>query len=465
MPITKSSGTTPTERMLAQLCEQTFLRLWSYPNPYRDDGKELCDLLAVFGEHVFIFFDREGQHFTKKNRQPEENWLQWKREVVDRQVKSAHGAARYLRSGRGVFLDAKREVPFPIGVPTDRMIVHKIIVAHGAKDACAAFSEDNVYGSLAVSYGGRDEGPDIPFMVRLPKSDPVHVLDSHTLPIILGELDTFTDLVWYLTAKTDAIAALDRLVYCGEEDLLAHYFLNFDETARRHYIGTKKADANSIMIAEGEWKDFMTREEYRNKKEADKSSYFWDELIQRTSQNALNGTLLGDAKLLEGKSAIHEMAREPRFIRRTIVDLILRTIRSFPDTVAWGARQVSLLPSFLEDRAYVFLQLWLKDEYKRSDPTCRETRQAMLKIACGAAKNRLDKLNTVIGIAIDAPKFARQSAEDFLLMDCRRWPEETRAYYAEANRELKFFDSPSMTEERIHVQNFPSKKRSCPPSR
>ena len=38
-----------TERMLAEFCERTFLKLWSYPNPYKDDGHELCDLLVVFG--------------------------------------------------------------------------------------------------------------------------------------------------------------------------------------------------------------------------------------------------------------------------------------------------------------------------------------------------------------------------------------------------------------------------------
>lgn len=32
----KSSGVTATERMLAEFCDKTFLKLWSYPNPYKD---------------------------------------------------------------------------------------------------------------------------------------------------------------------------------------------------------------------------------------------------------------------------------------------------------------------------------------------------------------------------------------------------------------------------------------------
>ena len=56
----KGSGVTATERLLSEFCERSFLKLWSYPNPYKDDGHELCDLLAVFGDTLFIFFDREN---------------------------------------------------------------------------------------------------------------------------------------------------------------------------------------------------------------------------------------------------------------------------------------------------------------------------------------------------------------------------------------------------------------------
>ena len=62
-----------------------------------------------------------------------------------------------------------------------------------------------------------------PFMIHLDKTAPVHVFDSHNLPIILGELDTVKDFSDYLDAKVRAIASLQSLLYCGEEDLLAHY--------------------------------------------------------------------------------------------------------------------------------------------------------------------------------------------------------------------------------------------------
>jgi hypothetical protein len=55
MPISKSLGVTTTEQLLADLCDRSFLKLWSYPNPFKDDRKELCDLLAVFENHVSFF--------------------------------------------------------------------------------------------------------------------------------------------------------------------------------------------------------------------------------------------------------------------------------------------------------------------------------------------------------------------------------------------------------------------------
>jgi len=72
--IPKSEGVTPTERLLARLCEKTFLRLWSYPNPFKDDGKELCDLIAVFESHIFVFFDRESRKFDNTTKDISITW-------------------------------------------------------------------------------------------------------------------------------------------------------------------------------------------------------------------------------------------------------------------------------------------------------------------------------------------------------------------------------------------------------
>ena len=43
------------ESILHELAKKTFLTDWCYPNPLLPDGKELCDLLVVFGDTAIIW--------------------------------------------------------------------------------------------------------------------------------------------------------------------------------------------------------------------------------------------------------------------------------------------------------------------------------------------------------------------------------------------------------------------------
>jgi len=48
--------------------------------------------------------------------------------------------------------------------------------------------------------------------------------------------------------KAPAASAFDYLSYCGEEDLLGHYLLNYKESDKRHVIGPKNEAVNGIMV-------------------------------------------------------------------------------------------------------------------------------------------------------------------------------------------------------------------------
>ena len=440
---------------MAQLCDRTFLRLWSYPNPCRDDGKELCDLLVVFQNDVLIFFDRENRRFDQNPEDVDLAWKRWRKEVIDKQVSTAHGAEKYIRSGRSIYLDPRKSQPFPIPIDLGNVRFHKIVVAHGVKEACRQFSPVNVSGSLAISYDERGvERIETPFFVQIDRDNPVHILDSENLEIALSELDTIFDFTAYLDAKIEAIQRHRCLTYCGEEDVIAHYFLNFDDAKNRHMIGALDA-FDIVHIGEGEWADFEQSEPYARRKEANKSSYFWDRLLQITSDNALKGILGGNSQPFHGRSALHFMAMEPRFSRRGLSDFMLKSIRNFPETEEPLVRNVSLMPSFYEGTVYVFLQLKTSDQLRSSD-TYREVRSSMLEIACGAAKLRLPDTKRVIGIATDAPKFAgKTNSEDMLLMEFEDWNAERQAYYEEANKELRFFLTPQLRETNQVISEFP----------
>ncbi|WP_199720618.1 SEC-C metal-binding domain-containing protein [Stagnimonas aquatica] len=452
---------TDTERMLADYCERSFLKLWSYPNPYKDDGHELCDLLAVFGNHVFILFDRHKRLAAQDGKDPQLLWERWRREVVDKQIATAHGAERYIRSGRAIFVDGKRTSPFPVQFDPATMIVHKIVVAHGAAEACQSASDQNIFGSLAITYEDDPEPSDNAFHVRLDRQKPVHVFDSHNLPIIFGELDTVADLSSYLDAKLEAIKKYQALVYCGEEDLLAHYLLNFDAKTNRHIIGTSGGDFDSVMIGEGEWRDFASSETYRRTKLANNASYLWDELIQRTCQNSIDGTLEGNADLLGQRNAIVEMAKEPRYMRRALAEDIVRSMRNFPEHQEGLVRNLSLMPASNKGQAYLFLQIKVPEDI-RAEPQYRQGRQHMLEVACAGAKLKFYDLKQVVGIAIDAPKYTQQNSEDFLLMDFATWTDETRQQYEPLVAEFGFFRSTSLQESRRTVSEFVNAPKKSP---
>ena len=435
--IQKSKGTTSTEHLLSTLCERTFLKLWSYPNPCKDGGKELCDLLVVFDNQIFIFFDREKRLDFTGDKDPQVSWTRWKRGVIDAQIKTVKGAERYLASGRPVFLDTKKSVPFPMPFALENAVFHKFIVAHGAAEACKMDSEKNVSGSLAIAYSNGPRNVPFPFFIDLDKDDPIHILDSHSLPLMLSELDTIFDLTKYLEAKEEAVKKYEMLTYCGEEDLLAHYFLNFDEARKIHFIGTLEEDVNALMIGEGEWADFVETKVYKSTKKANKISYLWDEIIQRTSEFALEGRTMG-RNPLEGKGAIQEMAKEPRFMRRALSSHMYRSIENFPDEPAELFRSMSFMPSFERKKAYIFMQLHLPGRVS-SEPDFREKRQTILEGACGAAKNNYPDLEIIVGILIEPPKHANEIAEDFAALYCPTWSEEERKHYEKIADQFGFF--------------------------
>lgn len=112
------------------------------------------------------------------------------------------------------------------------------------------------------------------------------------------------------------------------------------------------------------------------------------------------------------------------------------------------------MPSFYEGKGYVFLQLKISKigDYENE---YRPKKQALLEIACAAAKNKFEHLKTIIGIAIDAPKFSRINSEDFILMDCSDWPDDRREHYEKANKGLEFFNTNSLSIQKRKVGEFP----------
>lgn len=443
MTIYKSSGVTPTEQLLAEFGERSFLKLWSYPNPYKDDGKELCDLIAVFGDTVFIFFDRNAGLDLSGAKDPLVAWDRWKRKAIDAQISTAHGAERYIRSGRPLYLDAARKIPFPLPVQKTGN-VHKLIVAHGAADACKAASQENIAGSLAMAYSDAQPIEPRPFFLFLPRTSPVHVLDSHNLPIVLGELDTVTDLSAYLTIKEQEIERLEFVCYCGEEDYFARYLAASDPDAEEMVNKYVEPNLKGFNMREGLWEEFSRSQTFEATKEANAVSYGWDELIEGACRDYLSGAAITNADLLRGPNPIYEMVKEPRHARRGMSNQIQRAIAAFPPPGSGFQRMVTLIPRPGDDAAYVFLQLGPTAEFLAL-PDWRAKRRHLLELACGAAKLKMPSLEKVIGIGIEHPSYVNPgSGMDFALLPCDRLSKEQLATFEKQNALFNFFKTDAM---------------------
>jgi hypothetical protein len=120
---TGSAGVTASERYLNELCKRSFLSLWSYPNLFRDqgctsgkgDGKELCDHLIIFNEHVIIFSDKSCTFPDSGN--VELDWKRWYRRSIEKSADQIFGAERWLREHPDrVYIDRSctKRCPIPI---------------------------------------------------------------------------------------------------------------------------------------------------------------------------------------------------------------------------------------------------------------------------------------------------------------------------------------------------------------
>jgi len=280
-------GTTPSERYLAKLCRNSFLDLWSYPNPYRDqtagvthrEGTELCDLLVACGNDVLLFSDKHCEMSDTGNILTD--WKRWYRKTIMKSADQLIGAERWIRQHPGqIYIDPMRTQPLPFSLPSPSdMRIHRVIVANGARDRCKAHFAGGT-GSLMLEGGSRvttpPEQPEQPFLAQPPRPEKgfIHVLDEYSLDVLLRELDTITDLLAYLNKKRTMFTALPHVYVPGEEELLSYYLLNYDDTNGYHF--PIPDDIDGLHLSEGFWADLTARPEYHDKKEADKLSYLCD---------------------------------------------------------------------------------------------------------------------------------------------------------------------------------------------
>lgn len=384
---------TLAEQYMADLCQRTFLRLWSYPNVYRREGhinKEVCDLLVVCGRDIVVFSNKACAF--PDTGDPLCDWSRWYKRAIEKSARQAVGAERWIgRCRSALYSDARCENPLPISIGDIRRLrFHRMVVALGAKARCIAHFGG---GSGSLMLVPRVAADSEPFVVgTIPGvADPVHVLDDVSLDVLLRELDTIEDFVRYLREKERLIGSGRLGCAAGEEDLLAFYLQHLGANGE-HTLTPGRFD--SIAIEEGLWNDFQQHQQYHDRKTADVPSYTWDRLIDVFAKSALAGFLSPSSNVDEIEPALRVMARERRVARRALVaaltDFIGRAVKAQPYFR-------TILPFDGSRRAYVFLVL-----PNDGHPEYAARRMALLQAytTIVASRKRRD-LAHVVGIGLD----------------------------------------------------------------
>ena len=464
IPIHKAEGVTPSEKYLNSLCERTFLSLWSYPSIFRDqkkrgagDGKELCDMLVVFDEHILIFSDKHCKFPSSGNL--ELDWKRWYKRAIKKSAEQAWGAERWLRSyPNQVYLDRACTKPFPLNLPTKETAkYHLIVVAHGSEDRCKAKFSGS--GSLMlVSSLGRDGNTDklssTPFTVGdLDENQTfVHILTESTLEILLQTLDTISDFVWYLEKKEKFIRAMEAVIVPGEEELLAYYLGHVNDDGFHDFVMDKEFDEeiNAFALEEGFWEDFCNSPERLAQIEHDEISYAWDTLIERFCFHALNATqyFTNHLELSDTEKGLRFMAREPRTRRRLISKGIIDLYMNTPDGMRRTKYLKPLSPGY---PYYVFLSLPQPGyaTYKEY----REVRGSLLEACLMVVKHKFPDAMDIIGIASEPFRHDLGSSEDLLYLDARKWSKELNDEAAKLQKELEILTSATVTY--AHEEEYP----------
>ncbi|WP_156633862.1 hypothetical protein [Methylobacterium sp. Leaf113] len=450
-------GLTPSEQYLSEICRSSFLSLWSYSNPFTDrgvsrsnpQGKELCDLLVVFGRDVVIFSDKSCD--VPDSGDVQLDWNRWYKRAVKKSAEQIYGAERWInRYPDRIYVDNKCTNKFPINLPSaDEIRIHRIVVALGAGRRAEKYYGGGSRGSLMIVpsiIGDQHCNSDAlcgPFRVGQPNPESgfVHIFDDVTLDIVLSELDTIYDFVNYLQEKERFLSSSKVAICHGEEELLSFYLRNFRAGGGPSFdlSSFPQAGNSAIVIVEGLWDEFIRSDLYRFQKEFMAPSYLIDKLIENVSTNIIDGTLAygSDYSFASHEHNIRFLASESRVNRSMFAQAILQKVATTPPNM----RTSLVLSSVYDDRKFVFLLV--SRTAHQTHHAFRIARQNMLQAYAYVVKALNPSINYVYGLVTESGKRKLRRSEDFMSFDFREWTNQDQELAMRIKTEGKILDETS----------------------
>jgi hypothetical protein len=392
-----AAGLNPSEALVNRLSKNSFLQLWTHPNPVGKGGKELCDCLVICGPHILIFSVKEIEY---RDTGDKTGWDRWQKAAIDKSVKQIRGAERWLRVSDRVVRSDGREVMLPS--KADRQF-HRITVSLGGR------------GQVPLKWGDFGHGF-------------VHLLDEQSLEAAFKELTTVTDFVRYLRAAEDIFERGVRPVFIGggAEDLLALYVQNGPDFG---LIDPATGQPALAMITEGVWAATIRHPDYLARNRDLQTSYAWDGLIQSYADDLLTAGMFDmyRKEVTQNELALVAMALQPRGHRANLADAFLQFLQ--PDHADTAARVL------VADNETAFV-------FTTGDSADREHRSRELFLRCLVVRGRCKTVKTVVGIATDRPQAGKHGhSSDIVYLHMPIWDPIEDEKINGIQRDLGYFEN------------------------
>ena len=376
---------TLSEKYVAELCEKSFMPFWSFPNPLGKNGKELCDVLIVCGDHIIIISVKDIR--ISQHKDASVVYDRWVKKAVDDSAEQIFGAERFLSTVNEVSLkNRKSKIKLP------EKGVRKIY-------------------RVAIAFGSPDE---FPLPMGFFEKGFVHVFDEQSTFIVLSELDTITDFTDYLTAKEEFLSKHHILVP-REVDFLALYI----DTALDLDIPD-----DSVISSDGLWRAYSQSEEYEKWQKDIVVSRIWDFMIQQMHKIHITDET-ADSRRWELEEAIRTINLESRMNRmvlgETLDDAIKKKVLARITKPLSGATH-----------AYVLMPL--------NDKNWQE-KEGELELRCIVARYENPEVRRIIGVSIGSNSKG-DSCFDIFMVDVAELDETFITTAKRIKKELGYFNNP-----------------------
>lgn len=321
-----------SELFLETLGRESFLKVWTVPNPFRESGKEFADLLIVFGKDILIFSDKASAFQETLPLA----WTRWKQRTVDASLKQLTTALRKLsQPDAKLYLDGRATAALPLQIASalDRKI-HLISIVRPSHDPneTPAHWRELEFNSTAANE---------PFKLGVQKVGDhiVHVFEGRAIALLLKRLNTARDFIDYLNSREDTLRSAPNLQF-SEEDLLA-LAVNEWMQGNGYKVRLPEPDADGVIsVTKGLWKNYQQSDRAKDVEANYADSLVIDELVNHfhTEFEAGRNYSTPLPSYPSHEQAMRILASESRFGRRIVAAPLFDILRGTESNSAAGSR-------------------------------------------------------------------------------------------------------------------------------